>query len=52
MKDFNYFDDEALFTGINAAWNQIEQSTINKYCDSMPKRLQSLQSSKGEMKEF
>jgi DDE superfamily endonuclease len=52
INDFDHFDDATLLEGIHRAWDAIPQSTIDRYIDSMVKRLQSLARRDGDVTEY
>ena len=52
INDIDHFDDNTLVAAIKRAWNEIEQSTIDKYIDSMVRRMDSLHQRNGDVTEF
>jgi hypothetical protein len=52
IKSFDHFDDDTLVAAINRAWSEIPQSIIDKYIDSMLKRMDSLHDRNGDVTEF
>jgi hypothetical protein len=52
IKAVDHFDDDTLVAAIIRCWDEIAQSTVNKYVDSMCRRMESLNRNGGEMTEF
>jgi hypothetical protein len=52
IKAIDHFDDDTLVAAIHRCWDEISMTTVNKYIDSMTRRMESLARHRGEMTEF
>jgi len=52
INDIDHFSDDALVEAIYRAWAEIDQGAINRYVDSMVRRMDSLHHRNGDITEF
>jgi hypothetical protein len=52
LRKYSHWDEEMVWELAQEGWANLSQKTINKWCDSMPERLQAVIDAEGKMTSY